>query len=122
MTTRLQHRLRHLRQLFYVLATTSILAWATLYMCMVGRVTVSGLGRYLLAYGSFLVGIITVACFLMYRDVRRRCLRGEHHHSTHCRACGYNLTGLPEPRCPECGTEFDPATAPRAVGTDTEET
>ena len=23
----------------------------------------------------------------------------------HCRRCGYNLTGLTEPRCPECGTE-----------------
>lgn len=25
----------------------------------------------------------------------------------HCRECGYNLTGLPEARCPECGTNFD---------------
>ena len=25
----------------------------------------------------------------------------------HCRHCGYNLTGLSEPRCPECGKEFD---------------
>ncbi len=26
-----------------------------------------------------------------------------------CLCCGYNLTGLIEPRCPECGTAFDPA-------------
>ncbi|RJP36293.1 MAG: hypothetical protein C4547_07575 [Phycisphaerales bacterium] len=24
-----------------------------------------------------------------------------------CRKCGYLLRGLPEPRCPECGTAFD---------------
>jgi predicted RNA-binding Zn-ribbon protein involved in translation (DUF1610 family) len=24
-----------------------------------------------------------------------------------CSKCGYNLTGLMEPRCPECGTPFD---------------
>ena len=26
----------------------------------------------------------------------------------HCEQCGYDLRGLPEPRCPECGTPFDP--------------
>ena len=25
-----------------------------------------------------------------------------------CIACGYNLRGLPEPRCPECGESFKP--------------
>ena len=25
----------------------------------------------------------------------------------HCRRCGYNLTGLTEARCPECGTGVD---------------
>ncbi len=25
-----------------------------------------------------------------------------------CRQCGYALQGLPEPRCPECGRDFDP--------------
>jgi hypothetical protein len=27
-----------------------------------------------------------------------------------CAHCGYDLRGLPEPRCPECGTPFVPAT------------
>ena len=26
----------------------------------------------------------------------------------HCRRCGYNLTGLTEARCPECGQTFEP--------------
>ncbi len=26
----------------------------------------------------------------------------------HCRRCGYNLTGLREARCPECGQPFEP--------------
>ncbi len=26
-----------------------------------------------------------------------------------CSKCGYNLTGLRDPRCPECGTPFDPS-------------
>lgn len=25
---------------------------------------------------------------------------------THCERCGYNLSGLPEPICPECGSIF----------------
>ena len=25
---------------------------------------------------------------------------------THCENCGYDLQGLPEPRCPECGQPF----------------
>ena len=29
----------------------------------------------------------------------------------HCAECGYNLRGLPQPRCPECGTPFTPAPA-----------
>lgn len=28
-------------------------------------------------------------------------------HGLRCAGCGYNLTGLTRPRCPECGVEFD---------------
>ena len=29
-----------------------------------------------------------------------------------CKGCGYPLTGLPGPRCPECGEPFDPNLVP----------
>ena len=44
----------------------------------------------------------------------------------HCGTCGYDLRGAADPRCPECGTAFDPAEPPladvpwfhrRAIGT-----
>ena len=37
-----------------------------------------------------------------------------------CTRCGYLLTGLAEPRCPECGTPFDPALLAR-LSADAEE-
>ena len=61
---------------------------------------------------SFFILILFALLFASYpavvfirgplRRYRRR-MRGE------CLACGYNLTGLPEPRCPECGTEIRPS-------------
>jgi hypothetical protein len=32
-----------------------------------------------------------------------------------CRRCGYSLEKLTEPRCPECGTPFDPAERERIL-------
>lgn len=36
-----------------------------------------------------------------------------------CRACGYVLLGLTQPRCPECGHSFDPALLPLASDPET---
>lgn len=33
-----------------------------------------------------------------------------------CIKCGYDLTGLNEPRCPECGTRFSKPVAPSGQG------
>jgi hypothetical protein len=51
---------------------------------------------------------IAVATLASYFLARRLLWRpSEQRRDTVCRKCGYNLTGLTEPRCPECGTPFD---------------
>jgi len=42
--------------------------------------------------------------FAFFRGPYRRAKQGA---TGFCSRCGYNLTGLVEPRCPECGTAFD---------------
>lgn len=65
---------------------------------------------------AFAVGLV-YPCVSLCRRVARedaRRARGE------CLGCGYNLTGLSEPRCPECGRQIEPRTsetnAPRNGG------
>lgn len=58
------------------------------------------------------VALTVLACFavvLSFRKTIRRALWGVlvEHGIPCCKSCGYSLTGLPEPRCPECGTEFE---------------
>jgi hypothetical protein len=58
---------------------------------------------------SYIFSIISLPLVLAaYRSIWRRMRR---RNDGHCARCGYNLTGLPEPRCPECGTPFERVTS-----------
>lgn len=49
----------------------------------------------------------TILMFFLWRRAGRAVRRAE----GRCERCGYSLQGLPEPRCPECGTPFTPSSA-----------
>lgn len=59
---------------------------------------------------------VLAACFalpvaVLVHVARRRRASGE----PQCSRCGYLLIGLPEPRCPECGTPFTPGAEPTSA-------
>jgi len=57
--------------------------------------------------GPLLLVAIVVAMLLMLAVSRTR-FRDRQHEPGCCEECGYPLSALTEPRCPECGTPFDP--------------
>lgn len=64
----------------------------------------------LIRYGVYWFGVM-VGMGILCRaaaQARRRALDAVDTQSAdRCRKCGYLLYGLPEPRCPECGTPFE---------------
>ncbi len=60
--------------------------------------------------GAALIASIALflACFVAVASILLRPL-GPPFKPGHCIECEYPLIGLPEPRCPECGTPFDPS-------------
>jgi hypothetical protein len=67
--------------------------------------TVVSLWVFTLPLAAMLLGVGAFASGRSFRRWRRR-KRG------FCVHCGYNLTGLPEPRCPECGRPFTKQRSP----------
>ncbi len=57
----------------------------------------------------------TTLCALILYLVTRGYIRTRRHKRGYCFECGYDLRELPEPRCPECGTRFDPEEVEREL-------
>ena len=59
--------------------------------------------------GATVGGCMTTGVIWLERRRIRRSLRNQLNERgiRVCMKCGYDLCGLPEPRCPECGTAFD---------------
>lgn len=57
------------------------------------------MGLLVLPAWMFLL-VVLIPTLVAWQRIRRKYPPG------HCLTCGYNLTGLPELRCPECGTKF----------------
>ncbi len=60
--------------------------------------------------GAIAGGMATLTAQVLWRRPLQREIRRELNSRgiPLCVHCGYDLTGLPERRCPECGTPFDP--------------
>lgn len=102
MRTNAIQRILGTRRVFYGLMAMTLVGAGICAVAIVFEISL-GIAAYLIGYGSCFTGWATVACHLARRDIRRRHTRGA---TRHCQSCGYNLTGLHEPRCPECGEGY----------------
>ena len=68
------------------------------------------------------VPIIIVIVFLLSCKVISMLLPNIVYDPPFCKICGYYLCGLPKPRCPECGTPFDPSEIESLSKTSSEDT
>jgi DNA-directed RNA polymerase subunit RPC12/RpoP len=65
-------------------------------------------------FGTFMGGLITIVAWLImtvfiWRETakeRTERVKKSNKSAITCPTCGYNLTGLSESRCPECGSKF----------------
>lgn len=56
-----------------------------------------------------LLSLLPILSLVVVLQVAKEICHGLEFPPGTCTYCGYDLQGLPEPRCPECGQAFDPA-------------
>jgi hypothetical protein len=102
-------RRRRLRSLGFVCLTLSLLGAFPVYAFWAAppvefhRLAMAGICSLLLLVPALgILSIVTVV--LSVREVLSHSVE-----VGRCSKCGYNLSGLRDPRCPECGTPFDPS-------------
>lgn len=68
------------------------------------------LGRAEFAMAAHYVFVVGLSCASAFGGacLGARWFPPKHADRMTCPNCGYCLFGLPEPRCPECGRQFDP--------------
>ncbi|MCH9003318.1 MAG: hypothetical protein IIC02_12155 [Planctomycetes bacterium] len=94
----------------------SVLPWLVILISMpfqTGVVVVDRLESLMALVVGLAFPVLSVA--ILVRVVRGY-VRHRRTTSGMCRRCGYNLSHLVEPRCPECGTKFDPDDIQDATG------
>ncbi len=69
-------------------------------------VTMAG-GQFLLMYVGIFFSLWAIPSMLLCAVVFLHNRHWPVHSQGHCANCGYDLRGLPVPRCPECGVRFD---------------
>jgi small-conductance mechanosensitive channel len=81
---------------------------------LAGVVATSIISGHDASFGVFIGGVLTIILWLIatvfiWRETaaeRAERIKGASESAVTCPNCGYNLTGLSESRCPECGSKF----------------
>jgi hypothetical protein len=66
------------------------------------------------AYGIWLALVVLGGAFLLIYSLLEKVVLVDSR-AFCCKQCGYDLQGQVEPRCPECGLEFDPTEKARIL-------
>ncbi len=93
----------------YWLAVAGIVAAEVWFWFSMRRLGIPGAWRGLV--GWLAVAVTVLACWLVVLSFKKRIRRSlwrslADHGIPCCTSCGYNLRGLADARCPECGTPF----------------